>query len=108
MEESDENDEKMSQKSDQQKSDENQKNEKIDKVVEINCGGTHQIMVKKSVLTKVPGSDLANLFSGKHKLKLDENGKVFLDRDGASFQNVVSFLRNNLKVGNFDSQFQKE
>ena len=56
-----------------------------DTVVELNVGGTHQIMVKKSILTKVPGSDLANLFSGRHKLKLDENKKVFLDRDGTAF-----------------------
>ena len=55
-------------------------------------------MVKRSILTKVPGSDLANLFSGRHKIKLDENKKVFLDRDGNAFQNVISYLRNNLRI----------
>ena len=79
-----------------------------DEVVELNVGGTHNIMVKKSILTKVPGSDLANLFSGRHKLKLDENKKVFLDRDGRVFENVISYLRNNLKISKFDSTFIKD
>ena len=48
------------------------------------------------------------MFSGRHELKKDDTGKIFLDRDGKTFEHIISYLRNNLRIAQFDSSFQKE
>jgi len=48
------------------------------------------------VLNSDKGSDLEKLFSGDFKHKIIE-GKVFLDRDGDTFNKVLNFLRNGGK-----------
>jgi hypothetical protein len=77
-------------------------------MIELNVGGTHDITAKRSVLCKVATSDLSDMFSGRHELKKDDKGKVFLDRDGKTFEHIISYLRNNLRISSFDSSFQKE
>jgi hypothetical protein len=48
------------------------------------------------------------MFSGRHELKKDEKGKVFLDRDGKTFEHIISYLRNNLRISAFETAFLKE
>jgi hypothetical protein len=42
---------------------------------------------------------LSALFSGKHEIP-KHNGKIFIDRQGEAFINMINFLRNN-KIPNF-------
>ncbi|KAM1494412.1 hypothetical protein TB2_028516 [Malus domestica] len=40
-----------------------------------------------------PHSRLAAMFSGRHNLQQDENGAVFIDRDGKQFRHILNWLR---------------
>ncbi len=42
---------------------------------------------------------MSALFSGKHEIP-KHNGKIFIDRQGEAFINMINFLRNN-KIPNF-------
>ena len=62
--------------------------------IKIRAGAeTPNIFTTRSVLTSVPGSKLAKLFSGDLTLKKDKNGAVFLDRDGDMVKWMVNYLR---------------
>jgi hypothetical protein len=63
-------------------------------VVALNVGGTHQMMTERDILRQVPGSTLEKMFNGMHDLKKIDD-KVFLDRDGRTFQYLVNYLRND-------------
>ena len=63
-------------------------------VVALNVGGTHHMMTERDILRQVPGSTLEKFFNGMHELKKIDD-KVFLDRDGKSFQYLVNYLRND-------------
>ena len=49
------------------------------------------------MLTSVEGSALQKMFSGMHNLKKIDD-KIFLDRDGFTFQTLINYLRNDRKV----------
>ena len=55
-------------------------------------------MVSQKVLTSVPGSTLEKMFSGMHDLTKVDQGSIFLDRDGKTFQTLINFLRNDRRV----------
>lgn len=81
-----------------------QKNNFGSEVLNLNIGGTAQIMVTQKVLTSVPNSQLAKMFSGMHEVKKVEDS-VFLDRDGKTFQTLINYLRNDRKIyPEFDNQ----
>ena len=66
-------------------------------VVSLNVGGTHHMMTETKVLQSCPDSILAKMFSGEHNLKKvgpEDDQKIFLDRDGRTFQHLVNYLRN--------------
>lgn len=48
---------------------------------------------------------MAAMFSGRFKLNM-HNGKVFIDRDGEAFANMLSFLRTK-KIPIFKNQHQE-
>ena len=60
--------------------------------VKLDVGGTiyHS---SRTTLTSVPGSMLEAMFSGRHAVEEDEDGRVFIDRDGAAFKLVLEYLR---------------
>lgn len=66
-------------------------------VVALNVGGTHHMMTERDILRQVPGSTLEKMFNGMHDLKKIDD-KVFLDRDGRTFQYLVNYLRNDRQV----------
>ena len=66
-------------------------------VVALNVGGTHHMMTERDILRQVPGSTLEKFFNGMHELKKIDD-KVFLDRDGKSFQYLINYLRNDRQV----------
>ena len=57
--------------------------------VKLDVGGVHYATTR-SHLTRVPGSLLEGMFSGRHSLKApDEDGRYFIDRDGPAFRCVL-------------------
>ena len=70
----------------------------MDEIISLNVGGvTKGFMVRKSLLTSIPGSALEAMFSGRHALhKLD--GKVFVDRNPDVFMRIIDYLRNNMRL----------
>lgn len=60
--------------------------------IKLDIGGTFYT-TSRTTLTSVPGSMLDAMFSGRHILEEDEAGRVFIDRDGATFKLVLEYLR---------------
>jgi len=58
----------------------------------LDVGGIHYTTTL-STLTSVPDSLIGNMFSGRYPLKLTEDGRVFIDRDGTHFGYILRFLR---------------
>ena len=52
--------------------------EQSEDLVQLSVGGERFLSVPRSTLTAVEDSMLAAMFSGRHKLKTDDNGKVSL------------------------------
>jgi len=65
-------------------------------IIELDVGGTHQITTSKNTLLKFEGSTLAAMFSGRHNLP-KHKGRIFIDRDGHAFNQVVNYLRSGQK-----------
>ena len=53
--------------------------------------------MSRSLLTRVKGSTLEAMFSGRHELKKLENGAIFVDRDADVFEMVITYLRRGCK-----------
>lgn len=58
--------------------------------------------VRKSTLCHVKGSSLEALFSGRHSLQTDSNGRIFIDRNFKNFNAIVDYIRNGGQF--FESQ----
>eukprot|EP01116_Phalansterium_solitarium_P003865 TRINITY_DN14696_c0_g1_i1.p1 TRINITY_DN14696_c0_g1~~TRINITY_DN14696_c0_g1_i1.p1 ORF type:complete len:479 (-),score=95.49 TRINITY_DN14696_c0_g1_i1:190-1602(-) len=67
------------------------KDSEMNRKVLLDVGG-QPYSTTLSTLTK-HDSMLSNLFSGKFAVHEDESGRVFIDRDGALFAHVLTFLR---------------
>lgn len=61
-------------------------------VLNLNIGGNVKISTTRGTLTKFPLSVLALLFSGKYELPTYD-GRIFIDRDGEPFVNLINYLR---------------
>lgn len=48
------------------------------------------------------------MFSGRHTLKMMENGSIFVDRDADVFLMVISFLRNGCRIPVINDEFLRE
>ena len=75
----------------------------MSKVLSLNIGGTHELMTTRQVLCEgaAKGSNLEKIFSSD---SLEAGGinvvddKIFLDRDGKTFQNLINYLRNDCVI----------
>jgi hypothetical protein len=61
-------------------------------VVELNVGG-HIFTTTPQTLKSQPQSLLAELFAEDYPAKLDLEGRVFIDRSGEMFEEILEFLR---------------
>ncbi|XP_048588442.1 uncharacterized protein LOC116605526 isoform X2 [Nematostella vectensis] len=61
-------------------------------VIPLNVGG-YYFVTRRSTLMKDSDSMLAVMFSGRHHLDTDNEGRYFIDRDGTLFKHVLGFLR---------------
>lgn len=60
--------------------------------VKLNVGGS-KFETTLSTLTRYPDSMLGAMFSGRHEVPPDDEGYVFIDRDGTHFRAILNFLR---------------
>ncbi|XP_060601137.1 uncharacterized protein LOC132754513 isoform X2 [Ruditapes philippinarum] len=65
---------------------------KFPDVIELNVGGKC-LTTTLGTLRKEPDSMLASMFSGRHKVKKDENNRYFIDCDAKMFGYVLNYLR---------------
>jgi hypothetical protein len=61
-------------------------------ILDLDIGGTQKFSTTRSTLMKYANSALSAMFSGRHELP-KHNGRVFIDRDGMTFLNMVNYLR---------------
>lgn len=62
--------------------------------------GGHRFSTTFETLTKIPDSWIGRMFSGRFPIKIsEEDGSVFIDRDGTHFDSILKFLRDpNTKI----------
>ena len=75
-------------------------------MVLIDLKGICQIKVCRKVLTSVPDTALAAMFSGGHSVT-QTDGAIIIDRDPESFQYLLQYLENNYHWPDTDFQRQK-
>lgn len=62
---------------------------------EVNVGGV-VFTTTQCTLTKYPDTMLAALFSGKHTVERDPEGRPFLDRSGKLFEAILDGMREDV------------
>ena len=62
--------------------------------VVLSVGG-RRFHTSTATLRSKPGTMLAAMFSGRYGMERDDDGSVFIDRDGRYFEHVLSFLRDD-------------
>ncbi|XP_031724850.1 BTB/POZ domain-containing protein KCTD7 isoform X1 [Anarrhichthys ocellatus] len=61
-------------------------------VISLNVGGTY-FTTRLSTLRRYEDTMLAAMFSGRHHIPRDAEGRYFIDRDGTYFADILNFLR---------------
>jgi hypothetical protein len=70
--------------------------------IKLNVGGI-KYETTLNTITSDTDSMLANMFSGRHPMKLNDDGYYFIDRDGDIFKYVVKYLRDKkLNIDDID------
>ena len=64
----------------------------FDARIKLDVGGAH-FTTTSATLTRFPDTMLGAMFSGRHKLVVDESGHYFIDRDGTHFRHILNYLR---------------
>ncbi|XP_022801125.1 BTB/POZ domain-containing protein KCTD5-like isoform X1 [Stylophora pistillata] len=73
----------------------------LPRVITLNVGGYH-FVTTLSTLTKDKDSMLATMFSGRHELDTDGDGRYFIDRDGTHFKDILNYLRDSKQLPSAD------
>ncbi|CAC5356869.1 unnamed protein product [Mytilus coruscus] len=60
--------------------------------IRLDVGGTIYT-TSELTLTRDSESMLAAMFSGRHNIKAEEDGTIFIDRDGTHFRYILNYLR---------------
>lgn len=70
-----------------------------EEVVKLNISGTHEAQIQVSTLNFDKDSFLGKMFStgDQYKPLVQEDGRIFIDRDGEAFCHVIDYLRNYKK-----------
>ena len=62
--------------------------------VKLNVGGVKYETTLTTLTADGDDSMLGSMFSGRHELNPNEDGEVFIDRDGKHFGHILNVLRN--------------
>lgn len=60
--------------------------------IKLDVGGTI-FTTSELTLTRDSESMLAAMFSGRHNIKREDDGTIFIDRDGTHFRYILNYLR---------------
>ncbi|XP_053187925.1 BTB/POZ domain-containing protein KCTD7 isoform X1 [Scomber japonicus] len=71
---------------------EQESSKEFPEVISLNVGGTY-FTTRLSTLRRYEDTMLAAMFSGRHYIPRDAEGRFFIDRDGAYFGDILNFLR---------------
>jgi hypothetical protein len=82
---------------------EDNENHSIPKIVRLSVGGVH-FETSIETLRGDPDSMLAAMFSGRHNICKDEDGRYFIDRDGTHFRYILNYLRDGSTYIPVDNQ----
>ena len=63
--------------------------------VKLNVGGVKYETTLTTLTADGDDSMLGSMFSGRHELHPDEDGEVFIDRDGKHFGHILNVLRDS-------------
>ena len=74
--------------------------------MELDISGEQKIKVTRNVLCQVPGSRLEKMFSGRQRLKTGKN--IFINRDVDAFLSMISYLRNDQRIGKFNTEKEED
>ncbi|XP_055064161.2 BTB/POZ domain-containing protein KCTD7 [Misgurnus anguillicaudatus] len=66
--------------------------EEFPEVIPLNVGGAY-FTTRLSTLRRYEDTMLAAMFSGRHHIPRDAEGRYFIDRDGTYFGDILNFLR---------------
>ena len=67
--------------------------EQFPDILHLSVGGV-AYQASRQLLVSQEDSVLASMFSGRHAVEKDDSGRYFIDRDGALFGQILSYLRN--------------
>ena len=73
--------------------------------IKLDVGGI-TFTTSTTTLTCDSDSMLAAMFSGRHELKQEEDGTVFIDRDGTHFRYILNYLRDGATEGSMPESQQ--
>jgi len=79
---------------------------KSSKQIKLDVGG-HHFSTSLTTLTADPDSMLAAMFSGRFMLEKNDEGCVFIDRDGQYFHHILNWLRNGT-LPPIDNKLERE
>lgn len=71
-------------------------------IVELNVGGVHYSTTRTTLAggaVEPGGTMLSAMFGGRLASRLDREGRVFIDRDGARFGYLLNYLRDGALTG---------
>jgi hypothetical protein len=71
-----------------------QQQQKIESDIVILDIGGYKYKTTINTLTKYPNTYFHALFSGKYPIRKQQDGSIFIDRDGKHFRHILNFLRN--------------
>lgn len=69
-----------------------QNSDPIPTLLHLNVGGTY-FLTHKSTLCADPNSMFSAMFSGRHPIAKDEQGRYFIDRDPEHFRELLNYMR---------------
>jgi len=78
-----------------------------DELIKLNVQG-QIFMLRRSLLCSVPGSVFEAKFSGRHEIKVDEEGCVFMDIDSEVFTWIVRYLNRKCVVPQIETRYVGE
>ena len=72
--------------------------------VKLNVGGVKYETTLTTLTADGDDSVLGSMFSGRHELHPDEDGEVFIDRDGKHFGHILNVLRDSSVAVNINDR----
>ncbi|XP_069828120.1 BTB/POZ domain-containing protein KCTD14 isoform X2 [Dendropsophus ebraccatus] len=79
----------------------------VSPIVQLNIGGS-MYTTTVGTLKKCQGSKLFDMFNGQPKLRIDSDGRYFIDREGKYFGYILEYLRSGQVPSQYIHEVYKE